>query len=74
MARVSEIKVALKDKSIFDGQEQTLEMTMRMDADYPFCSIKTERWDMLDANGLDAITDSIFKRFIDAYHLSENEI
>lgn len=74
MARVSEIKVTLKDKSVFDKEEQSLEITMHMDADYPFCSIKTERWDMLDANGLDAITDSIFKRFLDAYHLSENEI
>ena len=68
------MKVTIKDKSIFDENEQSLEITMHMDADYPFCSIKTERWDMLDKNGLDSITDAIFKRFMDAYHLSEKEI
>lgn len=74
MARVSEIKVTIKDKSIFDKNEQSLEVTIDTDKEYPYCYIKTERWDMLDEKGFENIIDSIFKRFLDAYFLSEDEI
>ena len=53
MAQISEIKVTLKSKSIFDKNEQQLEAIIHMDDDYPFMSIKTERWDGLDEKSLE---------------------
>ena len=73
MAQISEIKVTLKSKSIFDKNEQQLEATIHID-DYPFMSIKTERWDGLDEKSLEDMTDAIFKRIMDAYFLLEKEI
>ena len=74
MAQISEIKVTLKSKSIFDKNEQQLEATIHMDDNYPFMSIKTERWDGLDEKSLKDMTDAIFTRIMDAYFLLEKEI
>ena len=45
-----------------------------MDDDYPFMSIKTERWDGLGEKSLEDMTDAIFTRIMDAYFLLEKEI
>lgn len=74
MARISEIKVTLKDKSFFDKNEQSLELTIRLDEDYPFMSMKTERWDLLDRVPFDKLMDRIMDAFMKAHHSLEGQI
>lgn len=74
MARISEIKVTLKNKTIFDKNEQTLEATIHLDDDYTFMSIKTERWDMLDRVPFDKLTDRIMDAMMKAHHSLEGQI
>lgn len=58
---VSKISVVLKQKPYYAKEEQKIELTINEDeGDYPFMSIKTERWDMHEKS-FDDFTDKVYE-------------
>lgn len=68
MAQITEIKVVLQEKTIFSKEDDSLEVIVHLDADYPYLSIKTERW---VPRNIDEIADEVMDRIMPSYFALE---
>lgn len=68
MAQITEIKVVLQEKTIFSKEDDSLEVIVHLDADYPYLSIKTERW---VPQNIDEIADEVMDRIMPSYFALE---
>lgn len=73
MARIKRIIVELEDNSIFDKEPQQLDIIANYEADYPYCTIKTNNWH-LAGESITEISDNVFDEAMKLYFSLENKV